>query len=127
MRHKWHSVLRVDPMWPGEYQNAVDACGKPHRPWGALDPNYFECCTGTPCADSTRASAFVTTEIHPFTLANMLGGKAPLRETTLEVEVSNAKAVSEELWNAVCCMLLNFLSRTTPIYRQGEIHVVPWK
>lgn len=90
MRKKWHSVLRDGPMWPGEYQQAVDTCGTPHMPWG-VNPDYFECCTGTPFADDTRASVFVVTEELPLNIATTLWRIAPLQGTAIEFTVGSVK------------------------------------
>lgn len=89
--HKhWDSVVDSGLMWPGEYQSAVDTCGDPHQPWG-VNPNYFECCTGTPYADNTRASVFllVTSDASPVKIAMDLRERAPLRRMALQIQVGN--------------------------------------
>lgn len=88
LHNKWQSVLGSAIMWPGEYQNAADACGNPHKPWG-VNPNYFECCTGTPFADDARASVFLASYTSPVKIANILGRVAPLRGKTLQVQVGS--------------------------------------
>lgn len=88
LNNKWQSVLHTGLMWPGEYQNAVDTCGNPHNPWG-VDLTYFECCTGTPCVDDQRVSAFASTDISPINIARKMGKSVEFQGMTLRVQVGD--------------------------------------
>lgn len=87
--NKWQSVIHTTRLWPGEYQSPADSDGNPHNPWG-MNIAYFECCTGTPCADSTRASAFAVTKMPPVDMAEKLVWLASLHGETFEAQVSHA-------------------------------------
>lgn len=88
MSNRWKSVMEVGRCWPGEYQNAADSDGCVHGPWSG-NLNYFECCTGAPCADEKRASAFVATSREPINIARKLVKAPCFGGRTLRVEVSN--------------------------------------
>lgn len=88
--NKWQEVIHAERLWPGEYQRPVDDAGNPHNPWG-MNVAYFECCTGTPCADSTRATAYMATKMPPADMAEKLAWLASLHGKTFEVQVSHAR------------------------------------
>ena len=87
LSNRWQSVIHDYTMWPGEYQSARFPNGNFHVPWGGMNMAYFECCTGTPCGDAWRASAFVATELFPDEIAQDLVRSPSLQGRQLQVEV----------------------------------------
>ncbi|CAM9898391.1 unnamed protein product [Ectocarpus fasciculatus] len=85
MSNRWKSVMEVGRCWPGEYQNSADSDGCVHGPWSG-NLNYFECCTGAPLPDETRASAFVATSREPIAIARKLVKAPCFGGRTLRVE-----------------------------------------
>lgn len=88
--NKWQSVIHTARLWPGEYHSSVDTSGDTHNPWG-MNIAYFECCTGTPCADNTRASGFLATDMPPADIAQKLVWVASLQGKAFEVQVSHTR------------------------------------
>lgn len=88
LQNRWQSVMNGYRMWPGEYQSAEDSCGKPLKPWGGMNMDYFECCTGTPFVDAPRASAFIATALSLFEIAGKLVRSPSLQGRRLQIEVS---------------------------------------